>query len=201
MPINSVQQPIVGDSLLSARNARSEVLSLEDQILRMNEAGAVPPRAPEHSTETRTDARTEGRSRRRRRPKGRQLFCPLHPEVQIGGNGQKYFLHLLQPEELKQRGLSDKRARLVLQAHPVLVLSNEWLEQLFCAQCGSSRWCHVVRHDHVRHTVRWAPRELWQQVAHVDPMVPNPSVSQFSRQAARRAAIKRTDGKRYFEPQ
>jgi hypothetical protein len=105
MPINSVQQPIVGDSLLSAGNARSEVLSLAEQILRMNEAGAVPPQAPEHSTETRTDARTEGRSRRRRRPKGRQLFCPLHPEVQIGGNGQKYFLHLLRPEELKQRGL------------------------------------------------------------------------------------------------
>jgi hypothetical protein len=55
---------------------------------------------------------------------GRQLFCPVHPEVQIAGSGQKYFLHLLQPEELKQR------ARLVIQAHPVLVLSNEWLEQL-----------------------------------------------------------------------
>jgi hypothetical protein len=120
--------------------------------------------------------------------------------VQISGNGQKYFLHLLQPEELKQRGLSDRRARLVIQAHPVLVLSNEWLEELFCPECGSSHWCHVVRHDRIRHSVRWAPRELWQQVAHVDPLVPNPSVSQFSRRQARRAEVKRADGKRYFDP-
>lgn len=137
--------------------------------------------------------------RSRRRPKSRQLFCPVHPEVQIEGNGQKYFLHLLQPEELKQRGLSDRRARLVIQAHPVLVLSNEWLEELFCERCGSNHWCHVVRHDRIRHSVRWAPRELWQQVAHVDPLVPNPSVSQFSRRQARRAQVKRADGKRYFD--
>jgi hypothetical protein len=58
----------------------------------------------------------------------------------------------------------------------------------------------VVRHDKVRHDVRWAPRDLWHQVAHVDPLVPNPSVSQFSRRSARRATLKRTDGKRYFDP-
>jgi hypothetical protein len=139
------------------------------------------------------------RKRKRGRPKGRQLFCPVHQDTQIGGNGQKYFLHLLQPEELKQRGMSDKRARLVIQAHPVLVLSNEWLEELFCPDCGCSRWCHVVRHDKVRHDVRWAPRDLWQQVAHVQPLVSNPSVSQFTRQAARRTGYKRVDGKRYFD--
>jgi hypothetical protein len=32
-------------------------------------------------------------------------------------------------------------------------------------------------------------------VAHVDPLVPNPSVSQFTRRAARR-----TDGRRLFDP-
>ncbi len=137
--------------------------------------------------------------RRRSRPKGRQLFCPAHPDTAIYGNGRKYFLHLLRPEELKQRGMSDKRARLVIQAHPVLVLSNEWLEELFCPDCGMSRWCHVVRRDKLFHDVRWAPRDLWQQVAHVDPLVPNPSVSQFSRQSARRAALKRADGKRFYD--
>jgi len=96
--------------------------------------------------------------------------------------------------------MSDKRARLVIEAHPVVVLSNEWLEELFCPTCGTSRWCHVLRHDRVAHTVRWAPRELWQQVAHVDPLVPNPSVSQFTRTAARRASLRRADGQRYFEP-
>ena len=95
--------------------------------------------------------------------------------------------------------MSDKRSRLVIQAYPVLVLSNEWLEELFCPQCGNTHWCHVVRHDRVVHTLRWAPRELWQQVAHVDPLVPNPSVSEFSRRSARRADALRSDGKRYYD--
>ncbi|MFN9623902.1 MAG: hypothetical protein ACK587_13895 [Cyanobacteriota bacterium] len=138
-------------------------------------------------------------AKRNRRPKSRQLFCPTHPDQRIEGNGRKYFLHLLLPEELRARGMSDKKAKLVIQAHPVLVLSNEWLEELFCPQCGSARWCHVVRHDQTRHDVSWAPRELWQQVAHVDPLVPNPSVSQFTRQAARQFGGKRPDGNRYFD--
>ena len=96
--------------------------------------------------------------------------------------------------------MSDKKARLVIQAHPVLVLSNEWLEELFCRKCGTSRWCHVVRHDRIYHSVSWAPRDLWQQVAHVDPLETNPSVSQFTRRAARRASIQRSDGKRFYDP-
>jgi len=47
--------------------------------------------------------------------------------------------------------------------------------------------------------LRWAPRELWKQVAHVDPLVANPSVSEFSRRSARRPDALRSDGKRYFD--
>ena len=137
--------------------------------------------------------------KRRVRSKGRELFCPAHPEQRISGNGRKYFLHLVTSEQLRQRGMGDKRARLVIQAYPVLVLSNEWLEELFCPLCGTTHWCHLVRHDRVTHTLRWAPRELWQQVAHVDPMVPNPSVSEFSRRSARRTDAVRRDGKRYYD--
>ncbi len=137
---------------------------------------------------------------RSRRQKRRKLLCPAHPEQQIDGNGRKYFLHLLTREELNARGMSHKRARLVIEAYPVLVLSNEWLEELFCPQCGSSHWCHVIKHDRVQHTVRWAPRELWEQVAHVDALVPNPSVSQFTRRSAGRARIQRSDGQRWFDP-
>jgi hypothetical protein len=82
---------------------------------------------------------TPAESRQNRRPKGRQLFCPAHPAQQITGNGKKYFLHMLNLEQLKARGMSDKRARLVINAYPVLVLSNEWLEQLYCPQCGSNQ--------------------------------------------------------------
>ena len=92
-------------------------------------------------------------------------------------------------------GWPDKTAQLVIQAYPVLVLSNEWLEELYCPQCGSSHWCHVIQHNRVEHTVRWAPRDLWQQVAHVDPSCPNPTVSEYTRRSARR-----TDGRRLWDP-
>ena len=95
--------------------------------------------------------------------------------------------------------MSEKKARLIINAYPVLVLSNEWLEELFCPKCGMSRWCHVVKHDKVQHSVRWAPRDLWEQVAHVDPVVANPSVSEYTRREARRHRMNRADGKRLFD--
>ena len=137
--------------------------------------------------------------RRNRRTKRRELFCPKHPEQKIEGNGKKYFLHLLSPEDLRARGMSDKKAKLVINAYPVLVLSNEWLEELFCPQCGTSSWCHVKRHDRISHSVSWAPRELWMQVAHVDPLMPNPSVSEHTRRASRQLTQKRIDGKRFWD--
>ena len=146
---------------------------------------ATPPSRPE---------------RRSRRPQRRQLFCPAHPEQHIEGNGQKYFLHLLTPEQLQQRGMGHRKAQLVIEAYPVLVLSDEWLEELFCPRCGNSRWCHITKHSRVEYMVRWAPRELWQQVAHVDPLEPNPTVSEFTRRSARRASPKRADGQRFFDP-
>jgi len=138
-------------------------------------------------------------SNRKHRSRRRELFCPSHPDQRIHGNGKKYFLHLLTPEELRARGMSDKTAKLVINAYPVLVLSNEWLEELFCPQCGTSAWFHVIKHDQVEHTVKRAPRELWMQVAHVDPLLPNPSVSEFTRRASRQLTQKRIDGKQFWD--
>lgn len=136
---------------------------------------------------------------RRQRPKRRQLFCPAHPDELISGTGRKYFLHLLTPEELEARGMPGRKARLIIQAYPVLVMSNEWLEELFCRHCGTKRWCHVVRDGNGDHRVRWAPAELWQQVAHVDPLIPNPSVGEYTRTQARRLNRKRANGKDYYD--
>ena len=119
---------------------------------------------------------------RNRRPRRRALFCPDHPE------------------QLKARGMSDKKARLVINAYPVLVLSDEWLEELFCPCCAMSRWCHVTRHDRVLHSVAWAPRDLWQQVAHVDVVGGNPTVSEFTSREAARHRRKTAKGKALFDP-
>lgn len=146
-----------------------------------------------------SDACSGAPAPRRRRPRGRELFCPAHTEQRIEGNGRKYFLHLLTPEQLRERGMNEKKARLVINAYPVLVLSNEWLEELFCPQCGGSQWCHVIKHDKQNHTVRWAPRDLWEQVAHVDPIHANPTVSEFTRREARRLHHRTDLGGRWFD--
>ena len=138
-------------------------------------------------------------ARHKRRSRRRALFCPAHPDQPIQGNGKKYYLHLLQPEQLRQRGFNAKKTQLILNAYPVLVLSNEWLEELFCPKCSSSRWCHVIKHDKVSHTVRWAPRDLWEHVAHVDHIAGNPTVSEYTRRNARCNALKRVNSKRFYD--
>jgi hypothetical protein len=45
--------------------------------------------------------------------------------------------------------------------------------------------------------VRWAPRNLWQQVAHVDPLQTNPTVSEITRRSARTSSLKRIDNKHF----
>lgn len=124
--------------------------------------------------------------RRPRKPKGRALLCPTHPEERLLGQGRKYFLHLLTSEQLTARGMPAGKARLVIQAYPVLVLSNEWLEEFYCSSCGQNRWYHLNRLADGSIALRVAPRDLWSQVAHVDPIVPNPSVGEFTRRQARR---------------
>ena len=127
-----------------------------------------------------------------------EVFCPAHPEQRSQGNGKKYFLHLLQPEQLQQRGINAKKAQLILNAYPVLVLSDEWLEELFAPM----RQQPLVPRDQTRHGGAHGAlgtQELWEQVAHVDPTAPNPTVSDYTRRNARRPAIKRVDGKRFFD--
>ena len=57
----------------------------------------------------------------------------------------------------------------------------------------------MTKHDGVRHTVRWTRRELWEQVAHVDPTAANPTVSEYTRRHSRRNAIKRADCRHFFD--
>ena len=134
-------------------------------------------------------------ARRRRVSKARLIDCPLHSDQRLLGNGRKYFLHLQTSEQLVARGMPARKAKLVIIAYPVLVLSNEWLEELYCASCGQKRWYHLTKAPDGAISLRLAPRDLWTQVAHVDPIVPNPTVGEFTRREARR----HRDQKRMFE--
>ena len=62
-------------------------------------------------------------------------------------------MRLLQLEQLQQRGISAKLVQLIINCYPVLVLSNELLEELFCPK-SRSRWCHADQHDTVTRTAR-----------------------------------------------
>ena len=134
-----------------------------------------------------------------RRKKNRGICCQSHPEQIVEGNGKKYFLHLLTPEELTKRGFTSKTARLLINAFPVYVISNEWLEQLYCPKCNCNRWYHIQKDDQNNYTATWAKRELWEQVAHVDPVRSNPSVSQYTLNQAGRSNRKRYDNKHYYD--
>ena len=50
-------------------------------------------------------------SKAERRPKKRKLFYQAHPNQQIKGNGNKYYLHLLKPQQLQQRGMAVQKGK------------------------------------------------------------------------------------------
>jgi len=45
----------------------------------------------------------ESPARRNHRPNQRELICKAHLKQLIQGNGKKYYLHLLQPDQLQQQ--------------------------------------------------------------------------------------------------
>jgi hypothetical protein len=134
-------------------------------------------------------------ARRRQTSTRRNLTCLKHADQPLLGNGRKYFLHLLTREELVARGMPAHKANLVIKAYPVLVLSNEWLEELYCSSCGQKNWYHLLKTAEGTINLKIAHRSLWSMVGNVDPIVPNPTVSEFTRREANR----NREQKRIFE--
>ncbi|MCP9849579.1 hypothetical protein [Cyanobium sp. Morenito 9A2] len=62
-----------------------------------------------------------------------------------------------------------------------------------------AHWCHAVRQGRVSHSVSRAKRDFWQQVAHVDAIGGNSTVSQSTPREARRLRNLRVDGKAYVD--
>ena len=95
------------------------------------------------------------------------------------------------PEDLVQRGMKRRRAKQVIMAYPGLTMSHEWLKELFRLVCSIAWLYYAVLHDRVLHEVFRAPRGLWQQAAHIDPVSSNASVSEYSRREARLKSLRR----------
>lgn len=60
--------------------------------------------------------------------------------------------------------MAHKVSRQMIQAYPLLVLSNEGLKGFIFPASG---WCHVIKQGQLVYTMHWAPRNLWEREAYV----------------------------------
>ena len=122
--------------------------------------------------------------RNRKRSKRRAIYCPIH-DCYLDSVSGKYPLFADKAEHLQKRGLSRKRALLLIANSTSVPLQGEWLEAFWCDQCKEKRWYHICKQGERSYTVKAAPRELWQQVCGVIRVSGNPSVSEFTQRQSR----------------
>jgi hypothetical protein len=122
--------------------------------------------------------------KKHRRSKRRQIECPLHG-CYIDSVSRQYRLYADTVEQLRDRGVSRKRALLLYSTQTTVSLGSEWLERFWCPCCQSSEWYHVIKQGERNYSIAQAPRELWQQVSGVVQAEGNPSVSEFTRRNSR----------------
>ena len=123
-----------------------------------------------------------------------ESYLPGPSEQLIWGNGRSTTYICCNQNNCSSAG-SVQKAQLVINAPRCWCSTTNGWKSCFVQQQPLVR----IKHDRIEHTVRWAPRDLWEQVAHVDPTAANPTVSDYSRRNARRNAIRRVDGKRFYD--
>jgi hypothetical protein len=124
------------------------------------------------------------RRRNRRRPKRRRIFCPVHDCYLDSVSPKRHLLYAHNIEQLRQQGMTRKRASLLLQQQTVVTLAQEWLEACWCPECQESKWYHIRRSEEGHYAVTVAAREQWQQADGVINPEGNPSVGEFTRRQA-----------------
>ncbi|NER78107.1 MAG: hypothetical protein F6K42_00730 [Leptolyngbya sp. SIO1D8] len=122
--------------------------------------------------------------RNRKRSKRRAIYCPAHG-CYLDSVSRKYSLFADREGQLQQRGVSRKKALLLISNYNTVRLEGEWLESFWCDQCQETTWYHVCKTGDRIYTVKPAPKELWQQVYGVIQPAGNPSVGEFTRRQAR----------------
>lgn len=142
--------------------------------------------------------------RNRNRSKRRAIYCPIHG-CYLDSASRKFQLYADKPEQLRQRGMGNKKALTLIQSHTAVPIVGEWLEAFWCRECDEKAWYHVRRgshaensHTRVKYDIRLAPQTLWQQATGVIQPNGNPSVGEFTRKSARASSYTGVKGFRYL---
>ena len=131
----------------------------------------------------------------RKRSQRRAIYCPIHG-CYIHSVSQKYSLFADSPGQLQERGISQKKARMLVAAKTTISLQGEWLEAFWCDQCQKTQWYCVKVGDRqnssnkCNYEILLASPQLWQQAGGVIHTEGNPSVSEFTRRNAKMLTYK-----------
>jgi hypothetical protein len=137
------------------------------------------------------------RKRNRKRSKRRGIFCPIHG-CYMDSVSQKYSMYADTAGQLQARGMGRRTSQLVMATYTTVPLTGEWLEAFWCEHCQQTEWYHTRRLENSAYEVHLAPAELWQQAQGVIHPQGNPSVSEFTRKAARMPEHQGVRQERFF---
>ncbi len=126
--------------------------------------------------------------RNRKRSKRRAILCPIHG-CYLDSVSQKYRLFADRPGQLKQRGVPQKYALMLIATKTTVAIEGEWLEAFWCSECQETKWYHVCKSGDRTYKISLAPVELWQQVTGVIDPNGNSSVGEFTRRHSKRVGF------------
>jgi hypothetical protein len=111
----------------------------------------------------------------------------------------KYSMYAETVGQLQERGVGRRTALFLMANQTTVSLSGEWVEAFWCSDCHQTDWYHIQRLEHNAYQVQLAPADLWQQVQGVIDPQGNPSVSEFTKKAARMSKHQSVCQNRFFE--
>lgn len=143
----------------------------------------MKPTNPNSHLALSSETQISTKRRNRKRSKRRAIFCPIH-KCYLDSVSQKHPIYADRPDLLQSRGISRKKALLLVASRTTIPLTGEWLEAFWCEHCQEKQWYHVHKRDQ-EYQLSIAPPELWQQATGVISIQGNPSVSEFTRRQSR----------------
>jgi hypothetical protein len=129
---------------------------------------------------------TERRNRRRKRVTAN---CPECDQRLWRLNSERHYLFASGARQMQElSGLTRKKAILFNSQTPTFVDRRQWLEEFFCRDHGH-QWLLLKQDEEGFVSATIPDANVWNQTTGtIDPRKPNPSVSEFTFRASRRAS-------------